>query len=571
MTVQFPDFVPSELRRRWKAEGIYPGRPLFDLFQAHARERPGAVAVVEPHSTTSYAELLRASLALAGELSERGVRPGDVVAVNLANGWRALAADLAIAATGAVSLPYPLGRRRQDTMATLGKSRAVAALITRTVGEEDYARTVDGLRADLPELRHIYVDGVPLPGMRALEPVWHGPALPADRLRSASPDADAAVRIVVSSGTEAAPKLVAYSHNALAAGRGRLLRNLRAGEEEPLRLLCMVPLASAFGSVGLAALCVLGATVLVTPRFDSSAMLRMVAEERPTHMVGVPTMYQKILTDPALPDTDVSSLRCVVSGGARLQPETAARIRRGLCATVVTVYGSADGVNSHTRPSDPLDVVDTTAGRPDPAIVELRIVNEYGTEVPPGHTGEIWARGPITPLCYVNAPELNRRYRAPGGWVRTGDLGAVPHDGRLRLTGRKKDIVIRAGLNISPAEVELHVTSHPDVAGAVCRGIPDTLLGERLAVFVVPMPGARPLGLPALHRFLLTERGLERAKLPDVLRVLAEFPSNPSGKVDRDKLDTLIPPTPTPISTPTPIPTQGNSAHLKIDTAIDAA
>ncbi|MGW6205666.1 AMP-binding protein [Streptomyces sp. NPDC055089] len=540
MTVQLPDLVPSELRRRWKAQGVYPGRPLFDLFRERAREHPEAIAVVEPSSTTSYAELLRAATALAAELSRRGVRRGDVVAVNLANGWRALAADLALAAAGAVCLPYPLGRRRQDTMAILGRSRAVAALITRTVGDQDYARTVDGLRADLPELRHVYVDGRPLPGMRALEPVWHGPAPEVTRLHRSSPDPDSAVRIIVSSGTEAAPKLVAYSHNALAAGRGRLLRNLHADDEEPLRLLCMVPLASAFGSVGLAALCVLGATVLVTPRFSSAATLRMVAGHRPTHLVGVPTMYQEILTDPALPDTDVSSLRCVVSGGAQLQPETAARLRRDLCATVATVYGSADGANSHTRPDDPAEVVDTTAGRPDPSIVDLRIVDANGADVPAGRTGEIWARGPITPLCYVNDPDLDRRYRAPGGWVRTGDLGAMAPDGRLRLTGRKKDIVIRAGLNISPAEVELHVSSHPEVAGAVCRGVPDTLLGERLAVFVAPMPGAQPLTLPALQRFLLAERGLERAKLPEILHVLPKFPIGPSGKVDRGQLDALL-------------------------------
>ncbi|MEU4982551.1 fatty acid--CoA ligase family protein [Streptomyces sp. NPDC021969] len=540
MTVELPDLVPARLRRRWKAEGVYPGRPLFDLFRERAREHPDAPAVVEPHGTTTYAELLRAATALAAELDGQGVGGGDVVAVNLANGWRALAADLAIAATGAVGLPYPLGRRRQDTRAILGKSRAVAALITRTVGDQDYARTVDELRADLPALRHVYVEGPRLPGMRALEPVWHGPVPPRNRLPRASPDPDSAARIIVSSGTEAAPKLVAYSHNALAASRGRLLLNLRAGDrEEPLRLLCMVPLASAFGSVGLAALCVLGATVLVTPRFSPSAVLRMVAERRPTHLLGVPTMYQELLTDPTLPDTDVSSLRCVVSGGAPLQPETAARLRRSLCATVTTVYGSADGVNSHTRPGDPAEVVDTTAGRPDPSIVRLRIADEHGAEVPTGHTGEIWARGPITPLCYVNDPDLNRRYRAPDGWVRTGDLGAVTRDGRLRLTGRKKDIVIRAGLNISPAEVELHVSSHPDVAGAVCRGVPDPLLGERLAVFVVPTPGARPLTLPALHRFLLTDRGLERAKLPEILRVLPAFPSSPSGKVDRAQLDAL--------------------------------
>ncbi|MFJ8982951.1 class I adenylate-forming enzyme family protein [Streptomyces sp. NPDC102282] len=561
MTLDLPDLVPQELRRRWKADGIYPGRSLFDLFSAQTREHPERPAVVEPDATVSYARLRHAALALAGELLDRGVRPGDVVAVNLANGWRPLAADLAVAAIGAVCLPYPLGRRRQDTLALLRRSRAVAALITRTVGDQDYARTVDGLRGLLPELRHIYVDGPPLPGTQALEPVWHRPPRRPDR--PVPPDPDAAARIVVSSGTEAAPKLVAYSHNALAAGRGRLLRNL-SGDDEPFRLLCMVPLATAFGSLGLATLCVRGGTVLVTPRFDPSSALRMVAEHRPSHVTGVPTMYQRILTDPALPRTDVSSLRCTVSGGAPLPPATAARMRRALCPTVATVYGSADGANSHTRPDDPVAVVDTTAGRPDPAITSLRIVDEQGEELPTGRTGEIWARGPVTPLCYVNDPELNRRYRAPGGWVRTGDLGAMRPDGRLRLTGRTKDVVIRAGLNISPAEVELLVCSHPAVAGAACRGVLDDELGERLAVFVVPVPSERPPTLPELRHFLLEERGLERFKLPEALHLLDRFPTGPAGKIDRARLDALArasnesaePPVCTPSSRPsTPPPT----------------
>ncbi|MFD0393726.1 AMP-binding protein [Streptomyces nogalater] len=429
----------------------------------------------------------------------------------------------------------PLGRRRQDTLALLGTARAVAALVTRTVGGQDYARTVDALRADLPDLRHVYVEGPPLPGMRPLEPVWRGPAAPLDRLPA--PDPDAAARIVVSSGTEATPKLVAYSHNALAAGRGRLLLNLRGDEEGP------APAVHGSAGVGLrlrrAGRAVrAGRDTAPHPRFDTSATLRMVAEGRPTHLLGVPTMYQRLLGDPALEHTDLSALRCAVSGGARLTPETAARIRHKLCATVATVYGSADGANSHTRPGDPEDVVGHTAGRPDPAIADLRIVDEDGAEVPRGARGDLGAwPGDAALLC--ERPELDRRYRTPDGWVRTGDLGALTADGRLRLVGRKKDIVIRGGLNISPAEVELHLSSHPDVAGAVCRGVPDTLLGERLAAFVVPVPGARPPSLPALHHHLLVRRGLERAKLPDALHVLREFPVNPAGKVDRARLDVL--------------------------------
>ncbi|MFF1336966.1 class I adenylate-forming enzyme family protein [Streptomyces sp. NPDC058290] len=140
----------------------------------------------------------------------------------------------------------------------------------------------------------------------------------------------------------------------------------------------------------------------------------------------------------------------------------------------------------------------------------------------------------MTPMCYVAAPDLDARYRTPEGWVRTGDLGLIDGDGVLHLVGRLKDIVIRGGANISPAEVERELASHPRVRDVVCVGVPDELMGERLAACVVPRgPEAPTLGSLGAH---LTRRGLELRKHPERLLVLAELPLTPAGKPDRTAL-----------------------------------
>jgi acyl-CoA synthetase (AMP-forming)/AMP-acid ligase II len=333
----------------------------------------------------------------------------------------------------------------------------------------------------------------------------------------------------VSSGSEAEPKMVAYSHHALAGGRARYVRSLHPDPSVPPRHLVLVPLASSFGSLGTpVTLAALGGTLIVQSAFDPRQALRLVAEHRPTHLFGVPTMLRRIADLPPGPGEDTSSLRVVVSSGAALPEATARACRQRFDRPVVTVYGSSDGVNCHTagesRP--PGDSV----GTPDPAVARIRITGPDGSPLPTGRPGQIEARGPMTPMCYVNAPELDARYRTPDGWVRTGDLGRLDERGRLHVLGRLKRIVVRGGLNISLAEVERELGSHPAVAEAVCVPVPDPDLGERLCACVRPAPGAPAPALPDLTAHLLA-RGLARRKLPERLLVVAEMPLGPTGKI----------------------------------------
>jgi acyl-CoA synthetase (AMP-forming)/AMP-acid ligase II len=210
------DLVPEALRRRWVAEGHCPDRDLYSLFTDQVRQRPDQEAVVDDEGSLTYADLHREVRALAGALVSAGLGERDVIGLQLPNGRHAVVAELAVAAAGAVCLPIPPGRGDADLVALLGASRAAAAIV-------DGASPVPGIRRRLPALRRVF------------SPSWGGVApggLPA-------PDPGAPARILVSSGSESTPKMVAYSHNALAGGRANYVRAVH-GDPAGIRDLLLV-------------------------------------------------------------------------------------------------------------------------------------------------------------------------------------------------------------------------------------------------------------------------------------------------------------------------------------------
>ncbi|UNO38510.1 class I adenylate-forming enzyme family protein [Streptomyces sp. MST-110588] len=569
------DQVAPELRAWWRAAGYCPDADLFALFDRRAAEHPERPAVIDDETTVDYATLRRRSLALAAGLSRAGLRPGEVLFAQLPSGWRAVAVELAAAALGAVVLPFPVGRDRHDTAAVLGASAAAAVVcpssaaaglrdLTNRRGESRTAAAgsagtgtaeagtaevhatekptteTGGAETGTAGVRTIVTSGPAVPGCLDLDTLLHGKP-PADR-PAAAPDPWAPARIVVSSGSESTPKLVAYSHEALAGGRAGPLAHLLGGRPQgapgPLRGFFLIPLATSFGTLAApVTLARHGGTVITTARFDADRVARMVARHRPTHLFGVPTMFQLLLDSAELAGADTSELRAVVSGGARLDSRTRERCRTRFGCPVVNCYGAADGVNCMTRLDDPAGLAHTCVGRPDPDIIAIRVVDgTTGRDAPAGAMGEVWGLGPMSPLGYVGAPDRDRRYRVDGGWVRTGDLGLFDADGRLHIAGRRDEVVIRGGRNLSPVEIELLLTGHPGVRQAVCVGVDDPLMGERLCACVVPATAVAPPTLDELNTWLVGEHAVEKGKLPERLAVVADLPFSAAGKVDRRAL-----------------------------------
>ncbi|MEV7578917.1 class I adenylate-forming enzyme family protein [Streptomyces erythrochromogenes] len=532
------DLLPAELRRSWVVDGTCPDLDLYSLFRARQIADLHRTAVIDAKGKLCYTALDRKVRCLATGLRELGIGPGDVVGVQLPDGRNAVIADLALAALGAVSLPFPVGRGVLEAECLLRRSEAVAVIAATEHRAFRHAADLRTLAGALPRLRHVIAAGrpdtvpggtIPLAELLRRDPAGFVPA---------RPDPDSAARILVSSGSEAEPKMIAYSHNALAGGRGNFLASL-IPDGTPPRCLFLVPLASAFGSNGTAVtLARHGGTLVLLDHFTADAALAAVREHRPTHVLGVPTMVRMMLERLDETGEELPSPTAVVLGGAPLDETTAAAAAQAFGCSVVNLYGSADGVNCHTGLGStvpPTDGSGVVVGHPDPRVAEIRIADpDTHQPLPDGAVGEIISRGPMTPLCYVGAPELDARYRTPDGWVRTGDLGYLDAESVLHVVGRLKDIVIRGGANISPAEVERELTAHPQVRDVACVGVPDPLMGERLAACVVAR-GAQAPTLASLGEHL-TGRGLERRKHPEQLLVVAELPLTAAGKPDRAAL-----------------------------------
>ncbi|GAA2360588.1 hypothetical protein GCM10009854_44620 [Saccharopolyspora halophila] len=511
--IEVRDLVPGELRRHWIDRGLCPGRAVYEMFTERVREHPRREAVIDGDVTLDYEGLDREVRRTASALNAEGLGERDIIGIRLRNGWRMVVAELAVAAVGAVALPYPASGGTRDTTSLLGRSRAAAGIFDDPADLEAAAR--------IPTARALLFDS-----LRGSDD-WSAPEL----------DPEAPVRILVTSGSQAEPKMIAYSHNAMAGGRANYVRALHDGAE-PMRGLMLMKLSSSYGSlVTHVSIAALGSTVILRDGFDAEETLRAVGRHRPTHLFGVPTMLRRLAEHPRVAGEDLSSLRTAVSSAAPLSDVTARACAQRFGTRVITIYGSSDGINCHTARTGTGDGAGT--GIPDPAVAQIRIVDELGNDVAAGNSGEIWARGPMTPLCYVADPDLDARYRTRGGWVRSGDRGVLDESGRLHVLGRLEQVVSRGGLKISPAEVERELRAHPDVVDVACVPIPDEELGERLCACVSPSAGSPELSLDVLTDYLQRDRGLERRKLPEFLLTLPELPLAPTGKVCRRTVTAL--------------------------------
>jgi acyl-CoA synthetase (AMP-forming)/AMP-acid ligase II len=469
-----------------------PYDPLSYL-RANAAARGDPLAVHDEGEELSFDALLRAVLSLAADLRGRGVEPGDVVAVALANVWRYVALEIAVPAIGAVLLPLPLTLGRLEIESALERSGASLVLGETEVAELDTGR----------------------------EP---------DEIRFADPDPDRVVQIALTSGTTGRSKLASLTARLKQVTFEGFTSRLGLGPGD--RMLPLSPITQGAGEMCLYALRT-GAALVMShhARFDAERSLALAARTGATVIGGVPTMIARMLRCPALADTDLSRLRATICAGAPL-PESVAREWEERTGTpICSFYGAMDvGQLAVPSPEDPPEKRWTTVGRPHDR-AELLICDPEGNAVPPGEEGEICMRGPLVQPCYWR--EDATPY-SDDGWAHFGDLGRLDAEGYLHVTGRVKDTIIRGGSNINPYEVEDVLRGSALVEDVCVVGRPDQDLGERACAFVVPAPGAEP----ALEDLIahLDEAGVARYKWPESLELLDALPMGGTGKVDRKSL-----------------------------------
>ena len=496
----------------------YPERAanLADQIAAIVAERPNAVAVVEGDERLSYADLYAQAGSLAAMLAAGGVRPGDRVAVMLANGVDAIRALVAILRLDAVLVAVGT-RSRAPELDYFCMDCTPTAII--------YGPEFADVTAAAP--------AAPAARYNVSASAWRSAITRADFPPSASPaDENAVFAILYTSGTTGKPKGAMLTHLGVVHSCLHWRNAFRLGQKE--RTLGCVPWAHVSGLCGVVMpFLYLGGTLIMLPQFKRRAALELAARESITHALMVPAMYGLCLLEPDLADFELKSWRIAAYGGAPMPEPTIARFAAAFpWLAMCNAYGATETTSPATimPPGEGTARADSvgqtvTCG-------DIRVMDDHGHEVPPGTDGELWIAGPMVVPGYWRNPEATAASFVGGYW-KSGDIGNIDADGYVRIADRKKDMIIRGGFKVYPAEVESVLAGLDGVVEAAVVGRIDTMLGEAVVAFVTV---ERDILTPHEVRAWCAER-LSDYKVPvDVVIDAAALPRNANGKIQKASL-----------------------------------
>ena len=503
------------------------------LTQLAAQRFGDAIAVVAGEEQLTFADVDARAATFAGGLQGLGVMPGDRVVLHLANGWRWIVAYYAIARLGAVVVPANILLSSDEVAFMASDSDASAVISTAERGAAIAGRLPNG-SAPL----FVVTDGA-APGMTDFEEVlWRLPMAPTPR------DLGDLCAIGYTSGTTGRPKGAMLSNRAvhMSAALTATMHQRQAGEI----VVSALPLPHVYGNIVMHCAFLCGMTLVVMERFEPSAALRLIAEHRATLFEGVPTMYYYMLNEPSLGSWDLSSLRRCTVGGQTMPTSALEAVEAAFGCPVLELWGMTEVAGPAVSHSPQLPGRHGSIGLPFPAM-EARVVDleDGDRDLPDGEAGELLVRGPLVMDGYFNNPEATRSTLAPGGWLRTGDVVRRDSEGYLFVLDRKKDMIITAGYNVYPAELEQVIAQHPAVAMVAVAAVNDEAKGELAKAFVVLKPGADLTE----HELLEHCRGsLASYKVPRLVEFVADLPKTSTGKILRRALRETVA-APEPLST----------------------
>lgn len=487
------------------------------------------VAVTVEGSEYTYGELDERSNAVANALVDRGVEPGDRVALMMSNCLGYVIADLALVKAGAVKLPLNDMLTEDEFEYMLSDSG------TETViAGPEFTDTLASLDASVDTLnRGIVIDNESdqFDSLADLEAEGDTAEPPSVSLSPESP-----VGHFYTGGTTGDPKGVIHSHDNFLQNMYAHITELDMTGDDTL--LLMTPLPHSAGLFLWAAM-LLGAESVIRPGFDPEQALRDIEEHEVTWSFLVPTMIYTLLDDPALDETDTSSLETLIYGAA---PMTPARLREGLAEfgpVFTQFYGQTEVPNLITvlgkeehRIAIEKDQEQRLGSAGQPTLMaDVKVVDtETGERQPPGREGEILASAPYVMDEYWGLPEKTAE-TVEDGWVHTGDIGKRDEDGYVYLLDRKSNMIISGGMNVYSTDVEDVLATHPDVAQVAVIGVPDEKWGEAVTAIIVPDGDATAADI---HDFADEELG--DYKRPKHVEFRDELPKTPYGKIDKKAL-----------------------------------
>jgi non-ribosomal peptide synthetase component E (peptide arylation enzyme) len=251
-------------------------------------------------------------------------------------------------------------------------------------------------------------------------------------------------------------------------------------------------------------------------------------------MPVVPSLLKRIVDLEKMSEYDLDSLKKVSAGGEASSPDLVRMTYEKIGCTYINEFGMSEGLLCRTRLDDDIETICNSVGRPCCPYEEIKILDDEGNELPPDQDGELVTKGPSIFAGYLKNPDENRRCFTPDGFFRTGDQARIDRSGNLKITGRIKDIIIRGGENISPAQVEELLCSYPGILDAAVIGMPDKELGEKVCAYIQPAPGAKID--PEKIKAFMEGKGASKLLIPERFEFIDALPMTEAGKHNKKAL-----------------------------------
>lgn len=531
------NFYNKEIPKEYIEKGYWQLPTLSEMWDRNAREYPDKEAVVDSRTRLTWAEAKKWIDRMALRFVELGLKKDDVMVLQLPNFVEFCLLRVALEKAGVFFLPALRTLRHEEMKYMLSHMKACGIVIPWKFRDFDYFQMVKEIQRDLPALQHIFVVGDEVPeGTISLKEIVNTPLeekYPSDYLQGKGFSVTDISFVCHTTGTTGFPKFMeeracTLIHSGV-RGDGACVK-LNADDT----LAALSPAAIGPNVINYFAAPYFAAKVALLEHFSAEEALELIEKEKVTIASGVPTQAVMMVRDANPDDYNLDSLRAFWLAGAPLGYEDAVEVEKKLGCQAVQVYGAVDfgGISSGSL-DDSREMRFRTVGRPFEGN-QVRLMEESGKEAPEGGIGEITVRGPCGGAGFYKDLEATRAAFTEEGWFSTGDLGRWDEQGNLKVVGRIKDVIIRGGQNIYPPEIENILISHPKVAAAALVGMPDSVMGEKACLYVVPKAG-EALTFDEMVAFL-KEKGMAPYKLPERLELLEEMPLVAGMKVDKKVL-----------------------------------
>jgi non-ribosomal peptide synthetase component E (peptide arylation enzyme) len=524
--------------KKYFDKGYWTDDTTSSLWELNSIRYPDKEAFVSSKRRLTWLQAKRMSDSLAMGFMESGLVKGELLFLLVPNCCESYIIRVACEKAGVLCATAMMTYRERELEYILNNLQAAAVAIPSIFRNVDYAAMISEMKPRIPTLKHTFIIGQKtVPGTISIEDLMRRPFEDNDGPKAFRDRAITATEVSIvacTSGTTGLPKGVEHAQcSRMAAARSYGKAVELSGEDVVLNIVSAIAgLGAAFCYNGSATL--VGAKSILLDVWSPEKTFRLIEEEKATILVAVPAQLAQIARDDSISRYDISTLRCITTGTAPLPPRLAAEVEEALKVPISNCYGQLDGgVVTHTNIDDAPEVRRKTVGKPAKGMI-IKLIDEQGREA---EEGEIVYSGPATNGGYYRSPESTlEAWGSLGlnGFFRSGDLGKFDHSGNLILIGRKKDVIIRGGQNIYPAEIEGLLLAHRKIKSVAIVSMPDPIMGEKACAYVALNPGEH-FTFEEMISFL-KEKRIARYKLPERLEIRAELPLRGHQKVAKVEL-----------------------------------